>query len=253
MTEPSRRSFLRTAAVSGALTGGAVLLPGGLARAATAAAAPRAVPQPRATTYRLRVTNNSPAFEQFAVYQNDPDLGVYDVMSLAWFVKGAQPGQTVVFEWDTAYSFLLFADGGTTVTQTAPADPSNLNANQIALTYAYGVYSFQPGPGFGTPQLGNLYINETSSIPVKGKANVGIGMSGSALYSTRAQPNMQLMFTPHPTENFFLTAGTFQTGQNLDVEKISHAAAVDFASGVFDLHATLKRDGTWTVSPSSTA
>lgn len=34
-----------------------------------------------ATTYRLHVINNSNAFENFAVYQNDPDLGVSNLGS----------------------------------------------------------------------------------------------------------------------------------------------------------------------------
>ena len=55
------------------------------------------------TTYRLHVTNESSAFEQFAIYQNDPDLGVYNVMSLAWFAKGAHPSQHLCFEWNIDY------------------------------------------------------------------------------------------------------------------------------------------------------
>ncbi|WP_051450640.1 hypothetical protein [Actinospica robiniae] len=246
MTERSRRSFLRTAAVGGALTGGAVLLPGGLARAAAVPAAPRTGASPDAVT--LQVTNDSSAFEQFAVYQNDPDLGVYNVMSLAWFVKGAHPQQTVQFQWQQDYSFLLFGKGGSTITQSVNADPSDLNQNQIALTYTNGAYALVPGRALGTAELGSLYVDELVTVPVDGVGKVGIGMSGAALYAVQTEPNQELVFTPHPTQHFWLTAGNFTPGENLDIEEISTAVALDFVPGTPGLAVTLNRDSTWSTS-----
>lgn len=253
MTERSRRAFLKSAAVGGALTGGAVLLLAGLARAAARPGPLPPAPQPRATTYRLAVTNDSSTFETFAVYQDDPDLGVPNVMNLAWLVKSAQPGQSVVFEWTTDFDFLLWGDNGVNPSQSVPANPDDLNHNQIELTYAYGLYSFQPSQPLPDPELGSLYVRESSTIPVDSYASVGLGMSGAPLYSTRAQPNMQLTFTPHPNQHLFLTAGTFSAGQNLDVQQISTAAEIDYAPDVVSVHAILNRNNVWKVSADSGA
>ena len=242
MTERSRRAFLKSTLVGGAMTTGAVLLPAGLARAADA-------PQTRSTTYRLRVTNNSSAFEQFAVYQNDPDLGVNNVMSLAWFVKGAHPQTTIVFEWTLDYSFMLFAEGGTTPIQTVPADPTDPARQQIQLVHSDGAYRLQPGQAVADPRPGSFYIREVDDLPDGHSGKVGIGMAGRPVYTAPITPDVDLVLTPHPDGRYWLTAGTFQPGAGLDVEQLVPPTEVVFEPGVFALHAQLGLDNAWTVTP----
>jgi len=51
------------------------------------------------TQYTLTVTNNSSAFEQFAIYQSAPNLGNANDLSLAWLVDSADPGAALSFDW----------------------------------------------------------------------------------------------------------------------------------------------------------
>jgi hypothetical protein len=257
MTEQSRRSFLKTAAVGGALTGGAVLLPGGLARAAATAQGP--LPQTRAATYRLHVTNNSNGFETFAVYQADPDLGVGNVMSLAWFAKGAHPTQSLSFEWTIDYSVVwsetdMTGNPGDTVTfevgQEVPVNPGDIDNNGVELGYSDGVPYLQLAPlTVGNPQLGNIYVNEISTLPDQGVGTIGLAIGGSPAYAAPAAPNRLEVFTPHP--NYWITAGTFEAGVALDVEEISsYSQNLPYPSGVTELWIEFGRDRTWSVSES---
>lgn len=259
MAEHSRRSFLKSAAASGALTTGAVLLPAGLARAAASTtprpgAQRRKAPQTPSTSYsyRLHVTNNSNAFEQFAVFQNDPDLGVTNVLSLAWLVQGVQPQKTVVFEWTEDYSFTLFEQNANThATRSVPVDPHDPATQQVQLGYTDGALTFQNGPAIGTPQFGSVYLRELGSIPAAGAGLVGLAIDGKPAYAAPAAPNTNLVFTFEPGLNYWLGAGTFEAGATLDVEAVLAPTPIDFPPGVFDLTAVLKNDNTWTVAPTS--
>jgi hypothetical protein len=51
------------------------------------------------TQYTLTVTNNSSAFENFSVYQQDPDLGNANAVNVAWLADAADPGTEVSFDW----------------------------------------------------------------------------------------------------------------------------------------------------------
>jgi hypothetical protein len=204
------------------------------------------------TQYQLTVVNNSSNLVDLCVYQSPPDLGVQNVMALAWLTKRAYPTTTVTFGWSLDYSFVWSNNGtlapGTTfkASQTWDADPFNISAPQQALlTYADGAYTFnkdaQPVP---TPKPGNLYIREDASVPLR-QASVGIGMSGEGTFAVPTQPNQNLVFTPHP--EYWVTAGTFERGQVIDEEQISDKAEVPFPPGVNAMLAILNADNTWTV------
>lgn len=246
MTDRSRRSFLRSAVVGGAVAGGAAVLPRGLALAAAGGD----------PVYRLTVVNNSADFVDLCVYQAPPDLGVQNVMALAWFVEPAYPTTTVQFTWNTDYSFvwgqpgLLSPGAPFQSSQIWPADPFDVNNNQVVLDYGNGAFTFVHGTTAGTPQVGNLYIRETGNIPLNG-AGVGIGMSGAGTFAVAAQPNQNLVFTPHP--QYWITAGTYQAGRAIDVQQITNAAQLPFPPGVFALTAVLNSDNTWTVNPTSSS
>jgi hypothetical protein len=205
---------------------------------------------PVSTQYSLTVTNNSTQFRDLCVYQKPVDLGVPNVMSLAWLTAPAWPGTTVKFSWSLDYCFVWSQTGtlkpGVTflAQQTEPADPDDLNSNQIVFGYSQGAFDFMTGSASGTPQLDSLYIRELSTVPA-GAATVGIGMSNAGVFAVQAEPNINLVFTPHP--EYWITAGDFEHGEVLDIEQITNEQQVDF-SGTFDMTAVLGPTNTWTVT-----
>jgi hypothetical protein len=196
------------------------------------------------------VTNNSTQFQDLCIYQKPVDLGVPNAMSLAWLTAPAWPGTTVTFDWTLNYSFVWSQTGslkpGVTfqAQQNQAADPDDLTANQVIFDYRNGAFTFVPGNASGSPQLGSLYIRELSTIPI-GTATVGIGMSNSGVFAVQAEPNMNLVFTPNP--EYWLTAGTFEQGQVLDIEQITNEAQVGF-DATFNMVAVLSSANTWSVS-----
>ncbi|HEV7242276.1 MAG TPA: protein rhiA [Thermoanaerobaculia bacterium] len=201
------------------------------------------------TEYQLTVSNNSTQYQDLCVYQKMPDLGVPNALSLAWLVAPSWPGTTVTFTWTVDYSFVWGQTGslkpGVTfrAQQAVPASPNSLGSNQIQFDYRNGAFTFIPGPAAGSPQLGSLYIRELSAIPLN-TAAVGIGMSNSGTFVVPAQPNMNLVFTPHP--QYWLTAGDITIGQVLDFEQLTNEIEVPFDSA-FSMRAVLDSGNNWTV------
>lgn len=210
------------------------------------------------TQYTLRVINNSTNFVDMCMYQEDPNIGNPNVLSLAWFAKPAFPTTTVIFRWTVDYSF-LWSETGELVpgaffdaSQIWPADPANIapstpskGGNQIGLDYKSGAYNFTSTPA-GNPQTGTLYVKENDQIPLK-QASVGIGMSGAGTFAVQAQPRTNLTFTPHPV--YYLAAGTFAAGEVLDIGSISNPTDIRFPAGVFSMTATLNEGNDWAVVP----
>jgi len=207
-----------------------------------------------ATSYRLKVINDSSNYADFCVYQQDPKLGVPKVQSLAWFAKPLFPTTVANFTWTIDYSFVWSETGELKpgvlfeASQVWPADPGDPLDSQVLFTYLDQAYTFEEGEAVLTPQLGSLYVREQPAIPLK-QASVGIGMAGSGTFAVQAQPNTLLTFTPHPA--YWITAGTYQQGEVLDIGAITEAAEIQFPPGVFNMTAILKLDNTWTVQPTS--
>jgi len=213
------------------------------------------------TQYTLRVVNNSSNFMDMCMYQEDPNIGVPNALSLAWFAKPAYPTTTVVFRWTVDYSFVWSETGTLTpgvyfdASQTWPADPSIVSpatdfkaGNQIGLSHpSANAYTFTSTPTSGA-QNGSLYIKEDPNIPLK-RASVGIGMSGSGTFAVQSQPNLNLTFTPHPI--YYLAAGTYTQGEVLDIGTITNPTDIRFPAGVFSMTATLNENNTWKVDPTT--
>ncbi|MGK4002082.1 hypothetical protein WMF31_05625 [Sorangium sp. So ce1036] len=200
--------------------------------------------------YSLLFKNNSVNTGSACVYQTDPDITDPNVMSLAWFAQGAAPTTEIVFTWTVDYSFTWAQTGVLkpgvrfTASQTWPADLSK--TNQVTFTNQGGIYTFT-NQTTGA-RAGSLYITEDGSIPIN-SASVGIGMSGKGTFAVQAQPNQNLIFTPHP--KYWITFGSFQPGQVLDVTRISNPVEVDFPPNVYSMTAILNRDNSWTVDQTS--
>jgi hypothetical protein len=213
------------------------------------------------TQYTLRVVNNSTNFVDMCMYQQDPNIGVPNALSLAWFAKPAYPTTTVVFRWTVDYSF-IWSETGTLIpgvyfdaSQTWPADPSIVGTssetkpgNQIGFSHpSANAYTFTSTPTPGA-QSGSLYVKEDPNIPLK-RASVGIGMSGSGTFAVQSQPNLNLAFTPHPI--YFLAAGTYTQGEVLDIGSVTNPTDIRFPAGVFSMTATLTENNTWRVDPTT--
>jgi len=200
-------------------------------------------------TYTLIFQNNSSNAGDVCVYQTDPNIGVPDVMSLAWFSEYNYPTTQVQFQWEIDYSFVWGQTGNLvpgvvfSASQTWAADLQS--KNQVTLTYDQA-YTFA-NQTYG-PQSGTLYITEDRSLPLK-DASVGIGMSGAGTFVVQAQPNLNLLFTPHPI--YWITFGDFEPGEVLDIESITNVAQVAFPPNIFTMSAVLNPDNTWTVTPVS--
>ncbi len=200
------------------------------------------------TQYTLRFVNNSSATRSFLCYQQDPNIGVPNVVSLAWFAKQSRPGTVVDFTWTIDYSFVWSETGVLTpgvafiASQVVPADPKGVN--KILFDYVGGAYGFEPPTTGGNP--GSLTINTAAGFPPN-QAAIGIGMSGAGTFAVQAYPNDNAIFTPHP--QYWVAFGNYMPGQVLDITNINNPANVAFPTNVYAMVATLNSDFSWTVQP----
>ncbi|MCS7484053.1 hypothetical protein ACFFQW_31495 [Umezawaea endophytica] len=215
------------------------------------------------TQYTLRVVNNSTNFVDMCMYQEDPNLGVPNVVSLAWFAKPAYETTTVVFRWTVDYSF-VWSETGELIpgvyfdaSQTWPADPSTVGTstdtkagNQIGFSHpSPNAYTFTSTP-FPGAKVGSLYVTENPNVPLR-RSSVGIGMSGAGTFAVQAQPNLNLTFTPHPV--YYLAAGTYSQGEVLDIASMTNPTDIRFPDGVFSMTATLTKNNSWVVNDTPAA
>jgi len=199
--------------------------------------------------YVINFQNNSTQKGNACVFQTDPNLGVHDVLSLAWFAKSALPTTRVQFKWTIDYNFTWSRQGVLTpgvvyeASQIWGADLSNKNAVDFTKDAAFDAYSF--ANQVAGPEDGNLYVYQKRNVGAN-ECSVGIGMSGSGTFVVSSQPNMQLQFTPHP--KYWIVFGSFEQGEVLDIEKVtSTAQELAFPVNQYALNVTLNSDNTWTV------
>ncbi len=205
--------------------------------------------------YTLVFKNESSDTGDACVYQHDPDMDVQDVMSLAWFAKGAAPTTTLRFRWIIKYCFVWSEMGrlasGVIFKAEQIWEVKHLaTENQVTLKMLpEGIYTFDQQ--MAGPHEGNLHVLGHETLPVR-QAMVGIGMAGAPIYVVPAQPSTAWIFTPRP--RYWITFGTFEPGEVLDVDSITDKAAeIVVPDGVFSMSAILNRDNTWTVLPTSEA
>ena len=201
-------------------------------------------------TYNLIFQNNSSNTWTAAVYQDDPNIGNPDVMSLAWFTKAAAPTTNVQFSWTIDYGFVWSETGTLTdgVVFTASQDWSAdlTSTNRVGFTNQNSAFTFQDQTQ--GPQPGTLSIVQDGTIPAN-TASVGVSMSGAGTYAVQAQPNITASFTPHP--NYWITFGQYTKGEVMDIGQLTNKAAVEFPANVYSMTAILSATNTWSVKPTS--
>lgn len=104
------------------------------------------------TKYKLTFANHSTNVGDVCVYQNDPDIGVHNVMSLAWFAKRTAPETIVTFSWEINYNFVWSETGqikpGIVFTASQTKDADLENKNQVTLKHPDNYYTFsEPDTG----------------------------------------------------------------------------------------------------------
>lgn len=213
-----------------------------------------------ATTYRLRLRNDAKDFENFMIFQQDPDPGLADLLPVAWAVKGAHQNQRVLFSWQRNYS-IMWSDAGTVgsstdpvkfeISQEVPCDPSDTDRNGVELTYANGVPLLRAAKfTAGTPQVGSIYINELSALPEDGCGMIALGVGGAPAFAGPAARNRLHVLSPHPS--YWIVAGTFEAGVTLDAEEITpHAQHVPYPAGVTDMTVVFTRNREFVVTETS--
>lgn len=204
------------------------------------------------TNYSVVFVNNSKQTGSACMYQQDPDITIPNVMSLAWFTKSAHPTTRVSFSWSIDYNF-VWSETGSLVpgvifmaSQTWAADLST--ENQVTFTQSGGAYTFQNQQQ--GPRQGSLFITEDGTIPAN-MASVGVGMSGFGTFVVQAQPNMNLVFTPHP--EYWITFGNYVQGEVMDISSVSNPAKIEFPPNVYSMTAVLNADNTWTITSTAQA
>ncbi len=201
--------------------------------------------------YEIIFKNNSDHQGDFCVYQQDPDNTDPLVMSLAWYSKKTNPNVKDTFNWTIDYSFVWDETGELipgVLFEASECLPADLTSdNFVSFSKENGAYWFQDQQ---TKQayVNRLAISQDGSIPAS-EASVGVGMSGAGTFVRNAEPNMVYQFTPHP--EYWVTFGTYEQGQVMDITTITQTAEVDFPNGVYSMTATLNADNTWTVAPTA--
>ncbi len=201
--------------------------------------------------YSIQFKNNSSNPGYACIYQTDPDIGVPNVLSLAWFSKYAFPSTNIIFKWEIDYNFVWSQTGtlepGVTFIASQAWDADLSSNNQVTFTHENDTYTFKNKTA--DPRSGSLYIKEDGTLPLK-EAAVGIGMSGNGTFVVQAQPNMNLTFTPHP--KYWIAFGNYTEGQVLDITEMTNVKEIDFPPNTYSMTAILNADNSWTVQTTET-
>ncbi len=197
--------------------------------------------------YKVNFVNNSFNTGSIMLFQKPQDLGGYKAVSLAWFAKKVRPTAFGYFDWTLDYSFVWAETGvlkpGVIFMPSQMAYADLITSNSIGLTYDHTcnfVNQEQRTPS------GSLYIRQEGNIPLR-HASVGIGMSGSGVFAVQAQPNINLVFTPHP--EYWIAFGNYFKGEALNIEEMTNCVRINFPPGVYTMNAVLNPDNSWTIGP----
>ena len=205
------------------------------------------------TPYTLRIKNNAEISGKICVYTELENKIYENLLSLAWLVKGINPGVDTRFDWSNDFSFHWDEKGELhpgvrfESSQVVQADPRYAETNRTLFEKTKTGFWFpQDKTGAAEPPKGALGITCDSSIP-NNEALIGIGISGVASLAIPAYKNFQFNFEPHL--RYYLAFGDFVQGDVIDVNKIaSQVLEVEFKTGEYDKTAILTKDNTWSLA-----
>lgn len=197
----------------------------------------------------LHFKNNSVNKGDFCIYQKLPDSSRLHVMSLAWLSLPAEPTTHLKFDWTEDYSFVWSETGVLApgvmfkASQVWKADLTK--ANHVGFRRKDDTYTFEwkdliPRTVFA--------IDQDNSIPMS-DLSVGMGMSGSGVFATQAQPQSVSVFVPHP--EYWIVFGDYKKGVVLDFSEMKNVKNISFPESIYSLEVTLNKDNTWSVKPDS--
>jgi hypothetical protein len=205
--------------------------------------------------YTLTFQNNSSNNWDFCCFQQDPNMTIPDLMSLAWFAFPVAPTTTISFTWEINYQFVWSQtgtlDAGVIFSASQKWDADLKSSNNVDFTRKpNGAFTFQNQVSGG--KAGTLYIHQDGTIPAQ-TAAVGINMgivglppgAGTGTFAVPAQSNITANFTPHP--EYWCTFGQYTPGQVLDIGQIAEKAQIIFPPSVYHMIATLTKANTWDV------
>jgi rhizosphere induced protein len=201
------------------------------------------------TVFQINFANDSKNAGNFMVFQQDPNLTMPGLKSLAWITKYANPNTQGFFSWNLNYNFSWMESESITpginsgTSQSFFAGEDLLTLNGITLTYDKGYNFIDP---IDENPVGSLYIKQDATIPLD-RAFVGIGMSGAPTFMVPAQPNMELTFAPKP--EYWIAFGEFNQGQVINIQEMTNSAQINFPPGITKMKAILNIDNTWTIIP----
>ncbi|MDR1622663.1 MAG: hypothetical protein LBS00_09840 [Synergistaceae bacterium] len=203
-----------------------------------------------ATQYTLQITNNSTHYGSLCVYATpvDPDKIQFDLRSLAWFSKAANPNTSVTFSWPLQYSF-VWSETGKLVpavtfiaSESQDADPSDANSNRAYFDIQGGAYKFGQPSSAKPAAPGTLAITTSGSIP-DSKAAIGVGIGGKPALVVNAAPNY--MYTFIPKIKYWVAFGNFIEGEVLDLNAMTSIHEISYPVNEYVKSVILNADNTW--------
>lgn len=200
-----------------------------------------------AQLFTLRFKNRSESQHDFLCYQQGIDVNRPNVYTLAWFAKPVANGVDVDFCWTLDFNFMWSEQGtlepGITFTANQVLPAGLTQQNRVDFTQEGDAFQFSNQDSTGAE--GSLTINGDNSVPKK-KAVFGIGMSGQGTFAVDAEPNLAAIFTPHPT--YWVSFGSFDQGEVLDIQTLVNTAEVLFPANVYQMTAVLDSGNNWSIT-----
>ena len=208
------------------------------------------------TKYKLRVKNNSNDKGSFCVYQTCPDQDKYNIHSLAWFTKSANPETVLSFFWEIDYSLVLSKTGTLLagkmfeVSQSIPINIQDQQRNTLTLSKKDTGYFLSESRLIGIK--GALTIIADDTIP-DNAISIGVQVSGKSAIAVNACTEMVYRFTPTPT--YWIMFGDFKEGEVLDLKNsnlpdkkvFSKALKIVFEPNVYEKNIIFTKDNEWEV------
>jgi nitrous oxide reductase accessory protein NosL len=202
------------------------------------------------SNYSIKVTNNSGAAQNIAVYQNYPNIEGYP---LVWFAKNVNNSNNNTFSWkidwelnwgtsnQTLVPGVMWNSGGTP--QAVEPNSSGGN-NMMDITYSNG--DFESGAVYNNTDIpkGSMEVATDTSFTVSEseKMSVSVYMDDQPTFAMQGKPNGKYLFDTHPT--YYICVTDNKTGVAVSGTFVTSPTEAQFSEGTtaleFELSDTLQ-------------